>query len=80
MFFPECEIYAETEIGSGMIDGNELFGIFGGKIVCAENRLKPGAHTLRMAPTELPILETEPLRVMWSADNGRKFTAAIPSA
>ena len=34
MFFPECEIYAETEIGSGMIDGNELFGIFGGKIVC----------------------------------------------
>ena len=39
MFFPECEIYAETEIGSGMIDGNELFGIFGGKIVCAEKQI-----------------------------------------
>ena len=40
MFFPECEIYAETEIGSGMIDGNELFGIFGGKIVCAEKQVE----------------------------------------
>ena len=42
MFFPECEIYAETEIGSGMIDGNELFGIFGGKIVCAEKQVEAG--------------------------------------
>ena len=42
VFFPECEIYAETEIGSGMIDGNELFGIFGGKIVCAEKQVEAG--------------------------------------
>ena len=80
MFFPECEIYAETEIGSGMIDGNELFGIFGGKIVCAEKQVEARCAYVENGSHGATHIETEPLRVMWSADNGRKFTAAIPSA
>ena len=40
MFLPEGDVEAEAEVGPGVVDGNELFGVFRGEVVGTDEEIE----------------------------------------